>query len=149
MRIDDYSFEGFQFAKIHFCAVFSNFPLPFIVLRPATGSGTRWMIRWYIPVTSRSCSISRLMSSFTWGRTKPVYSHAVIVLLQLEEISEANVESLCCRIPEKKNTDSSSVKQNLVHSGRSNMTPEQLKKIPLNGPLSSPQITKVHHYCDQ
>ncbi|MCI4385212.1 hypothetical protein PGIGA_G00047810 [Pangasianodon gigas] len=46
------------------------------------------------------------------------------------------------RIPEKRNTDSSSVKQNLVHSGRSNMTPEQLKKIPLNGPLSSPQITK-------
>ncbi|KAG7335095.1 hypothetical protein KOW79_001691 [Hemibagrus wyckioides] len=46
------------------------------------------------------------------------------------------------RIPEKKNTDSSGVKQNLVHSGRSNMTPEQLKKIPLNGPLSSPQITK-------
>ncbi|XP_053510034.1 ubiquitin carboxyl-terminal hydrolase 36 isoform X2 [Ictalurus furcatus] len=46
------------------------------------------------------------------------------------------------RISEKKNTDSSSVKQNLVHSGRSNMTPEQLKKIPLNGPLSSPQITK-------
>ncbi|XP_060757448.1 ubiquitin carboxyl-terminal hydrolase 36 isoform X2 [Neoarius graeffei] len=46
------------------------------------------------------------------------------------------------RIPEKKNTDSSSVKQNLVHSGRSNMTPEQLKKIPLNGPLSSPQISK-------
>ncbi|KAF5902640.1 ubiquitin carboxyl-terminal hydrolase 36 [Clarias magur] len=46
------------------------------------------------------------------------------------------------RIPEKKNTESLSVKQNLVHSGRSNMTPEQLKKIPLNGPLSSPQITK-------
>ncbi|TSK87561.1 Ubiquitin carboxyl-terminal hydrolase 36 [Bagarius yarrelli] len=46
------------------------------------------------------------------------------------------------RISEKKNTDSSSVKQNLVQSGRSNMTPEQLKKIPLNGPLSSPQVTK-------
>ncbi|XP_046721965.1 ubiquitin carboxyl-terminal hydrolase 36 isoform X2 [Silurus meridionalis] len=46
------------------------------------------------------------------------------------------------RIPEKKNTDSLSLKQNLLHSGRSNMTPEQLKKIPLNGPLSSPQITK-------
>uniref|UniRef100_A0AAR2L4C0 Ubiquitin carboxyl-terminal hydrolase n=1 Tax=Pygocentrus nattereri TaxID=42514 RepID=A0AAR2L4C0_PYGNA len=47
------------------------------------------------------------------------------------------------RIPEKKNTDGPSVKQNLVHSGRANMTPEQLKKITLNGPLSSPQVTKV------
>ncbi|KAL6477127.1 hypothetical protein MHYP_G00156260 [Metynnis hypsauchen] len=46
------------------------------------------------------------------------------------------------RIPEKKNTDGPSVKQNLVHSGRANMTPEQLKKITLNGPLSSPQVTK-------
>lgn len=119
-----------------------------IVLRPAMGSGTRWTIRWYIPVTSRSCSISRLTSSFTWGRTKPVFSHAVTVSVRLEEIFQVNDDSLCCRIPEKKNTDSLSVKQNLVHSGRSNMAPEQLKKIPLNGPLSSPQITKVqdHHY---
>ncbi|XP_072550501.1 ubiquitin carboxyl-terminal hydrolase 36 isoform X2 [Salminus brasiliensis] len=46
------------------------------------------------------------------------------------------------RIPEKKNTDGPNVKQNLMHSGRTNMTPEQLKKITLNGPLSSPQITK-------
>ncbi|KAI4900537.1 hypothetical protein NFI96_026731 [Prochilodus magdalenae] len=46
------------------------------------------------------------------------------------------------RIPEKKNTEGPSVKQNLVHSGRTNMNPEQLKKITLNGPLSSPQVTK-------
>ncbi|XP_062874667.1 ubiquitin carboxyl-terminal hydrolase 36 isoform X2 [Trichomycterus rosablanca] len=46
------------------------------------------------------------------------------------------------RIPEKKNTDGPSVKQNVAHSAKSNMTPEQLKKIPLNGPLSSPQVTK-------
>uniref|UniRef100_A0A8C1W6X3 Ubiquitin carboxyl-terminal hydrolase n=1 Tax=Cyprinus carpio TaxID=7962 RepID=A0A8C1W6X3_CYPCA len=47
------------------------------------------------------------------------------------------------RIPEKKNTDGSNTKQNIVHSGRTNMTSEQLKKSTLNGPLSSPQITKV------
>ncbi|XP_066497663.1 ubiquitin carboxyl-terminal hydrolase 36 [Hoplias malabaricus] len=46
------------------------------------------------------------------------------------------------RIPEKKNNDGPIVKQHLVHSGRTNMTPEQLKKITLNGPLSSPQVTK-------
>ncbi|KAI7804050.1 putative ubiquitin carboxyl-terminal hydrolase 36, partial [Triplophysa rosa] len=46
------------------------------------------------------------------------------------------------RIPEKKNTDASNTKQNLLHAGRSNMTPEQLKKSSLNGPLSSPQVTK-------
>ncbi|XP_016379737.1 ubiquitin carboxyl-terminal hydrolase 36 isoform X3 [Sinocyclocheilus rhinocerous] len=46
------------------------------------------------------------------------------------------------RIPEKKNTDASNTKQNIVHSGRTNMTPEQLKKSTLNGPLSSPQVTK-------
>ncbi|XP_051570274.1 ubiquitin carboxyl-terminal hydrolase 36-like [Myxocyprinus asiaticus] len=46
------------------------------------------------------------------------------------------------RIPEKKNTDASNTKQNFVHSGRTNMTPEQLKKSTLNGPLSSPQVMK-------
>ncbi|XP_016114584.1 ubiquitin carboxyl-terminal hydrolase 36-like [Sinocyclocheilus grahami] len=46
------------------------------------------------------------------------------------------------RIPEKKNTDASNTKQNIVHSGRTNMTPEQLKRSTLNGPLSSPQVTK-------
>ncbi|XP_016322832.1 ubiquitin carboxyl-terminal hydrolase 36 isoform X2 [Sinocyclocheilus anshuiensis] len=46
------------------------------------------------------------------------------------------------RIPEKKNTDASNTKQNIVHSGRTNMTPEQLKRSTLHGPLSSPQVTK-------
>ncbi|XP_051573347.1 ubiquitin carboxyl-terminal hydrolase 36-like isoform X1 [Myxocyprinus asiaticus] len=46
------------------------------------------------------------------------------------------------RIPEKKNTDALNTKQNIVHSGRSNITPEQLKKSTLNGPPSSPQVTK-------
>ncbi|KAK2915824.1 hypothetical protein Q8A67_000198 [Cirrhinus molitorella] len=46
------------------------------------------------------------------------------------------------RIPEKKNTDALNTKQNMVHSGRTNMTPEQLKKSTLNGPLCSPQVTK-------
>lgn len=50
---------------------------------------------------------------------------------------------LFCRIPEKKNTDASNTKQNLLHAGRSNVTPEQLKKSSLNGPLSSPQVIKV------
>ncbi|XP_073690399.1 ubiquitin carboxyl-terminal hydrolase 36-like [Garra rufa] len=46
------------------------------------------------------------------------------------------------RIPEKKNTEASNTKQNMVHSGRTNITSEQLKKSTLNGPLSSPQVTK-------
>ncbi|KAJ8345862.1 hypothetical protein SKAU_G00300550 [Synaphobranchus kaupii] len=47
------------------------------------------------------------------------------------------------RIPEtKKNTDGLVIKQGAVHAGRNAMTPEQLKKATLNGPLSSPQVTK-------
>ncbi|XP_076843395.1 LOW QUALITY PROTEIN: ubiquitin carboxyl-terminal hydrolase 36 [Brachyhypopomus gauderio] len=46
------------------------------------------------------------------------------------------------RIPEKKNTDGPHVKQNVVHSARSHVTPEQVKKTLLNGPLSSPQVVK-------
>lgn len=45
------------------------------------------------------------------------------------------------RMPEK-NTDSLNAKQNVVHSARSNVTPEQWKKSSLNGPPSSPQVTK-------
>ncbi|XP_061080319.1 ubiquitin carboxyl-terminal hydrolase 36 [Conger conger] len=47
------------------------------------------------------------------------------------------------RIPEtKKNTDGPMIKQGAMHAGRNAMTPEQLKKATLNGPLSSPQVTK-------
>ncbi|KAI1884381.1 hypothetical protein AGOR_G00225820 [Albula goreensis] len=47
------------------------------------------------------------------------------------------------RIPEtKKNTEGPAIKQGALHAGRSSMTPEQLKKATLNGPLSSPQVTK-------
>ncbi|TRY59633.1 hypothetical protein DNTS_027457, partial [Danionella cerebrum] len=46
------------------------------------------------------------------------------------------------RIPEKKNTETSSAKQNMVHSGGGNATLEPLKKSTLNGPLSSPQVTR-------
>ncbi|KAJ8251460.1 hypothetical protein GJAV_G00221590 [Gymnothorax javanicus] len=47
------------------------------------------------------------------------------------------------RIPEsKKNTDSLAIKQGAAHAGRNGGTPEQLKKASLNGPLSSPQVTK-------
>ncbi|XP_035376895.1 ubiquitin carboxyl-terminal hydrolase 36 isoform X1 [Electrophorus electricus] len=46
------------------------------------------------------------------------------------------------RIPEKKNTDGPNVKQNVMHSARSHVTPEQVKKTLLNGPLSSPQVMK-------
>ncbi|MBN3307603.1 UBP36 hydrolase, partial [Amia calva] len=47
------------------------------------------------------------------------------------------------RIPDtKKSLDGPVSKQGPVQSGRSSLTPEQLKKAPLNGPLSSPQIGK-------
>ncbi|XP_056117912.1 ubiquitin carboxyl-terminal hydrolase 36 isoform X1 [Rhinichthys klamathensis goyatoka] len=46
------------------------------------------------------------------------------------------------RIPEKKNTEASNAKQNMVHSGRTNMTSDQPKKSTFNGPLSSPQVAK-------
>uniref|UniRef100_A0A8C9VPR0 Ubiquitin carboxyl-terminal hydrolase n=1 Tax=Scleropages formosus TaxID=113540 RepID=A0A8C9VPR0_SCLFO len=48
------------------------------------------------------------------------------------------------RIPEaKKSADGVAVKQGVVHSGKSGLTPEQLKKATPNGPLCSPQVTKV------
>ncbi|XP_036408319.1 ubiquitin carboxyl-terminal hydrolase 36 [Megalops cyprinoides] len=47
------------------------------------------------------------------------------------------------RIPEtKKNVDGPITKQGVGHPARNSMTPEQLKKTTLNGPLSSPQVTK-------
>ncbi|KAG7460203.1 hypothetical protein MATL_G00218850 [Megalops atlanticus] len=47
------------------------------------------------------------------------------------------------RIPEtKKNVDGPIMKQGAGHLARNSMTPEQLKKTTLNGPLSSPQVTK-------
>lgn len=53
-----------------------------------------------------------------------------------------NHPTLSVRIPEtKKNTDGQITKQ--VHSGKNNGTSEQLRKTNLNGPLSSPQVTKV------
>ncbi|XP_015211882.2 ubiquitin carboxyl-terminal hydrolase 36 [Lepisosteus oculatus] len=47
------------------------------------------------------------------------------------------------RIPEtRKNLDGPISKQGVVPSGRNSVTPEQLKKASLNGPLSSPQVGK-------
>ncbi|XP_048844260.1 ubiquitin carboxyl-terminal hydrolase 36-like [Brienomyrus brachyistius] len=47
------------------------------------------------------------------------------------------------RIPEtKKTVDGLGAKQAAMHSGKSSLTPEQLKKTIVNGPLSSPQVTK-------
>ncbi|XP_075880426.1 ubiquitin carboxyl-terminal hydrolase 36 isoform X2 [Nelusetta ayraudi] len=46
------------------------------------------------------------------------------------------------RIPEsKKNADGQSVKQG-IHSGKNSVSSEQIKRANLNGPLSSPQVTK-------
>lgn len=110
--------------------------------RPVMGSGTRWMTQWCIPVTSRLSLISRLMSSFTWGNIYTL-SSAVHISVASRDASLLQLNHLNCRIPEKKNTDASNIKQNMVHSGRTNMTPEQLKKSTFNGPLSSPQVAKV------
>lgn len=47
------------------------------------------------------------------------------------------------RIPEsKKNVDSQSVKQG-IHAVKNSLSSEQIKRSNLNGPLSSPQVTKV------
>ncbi|XP_058509641.1 ubiquitin carboxyl-terminal hydrolase 36 isoform X1 [Solea solea] len=47
------------------------------------------------------------------------------------------------RIPEtKKNADGHSIKQGLLHQGKNSASSEQIKRSNLNGPLSSPQITK-------
>ncbi|XP_024920348.1 ubiquitin carboxyl-terminal hydrolase 36 isoform X2 [Cynoglossus semilaevis] len=47
------------------------------------------------------------------------------------------------RIPEsKKNADGHSTKQALLHPGKNSTSSEQIKRVNLNGPLSSPQVTK-------
>ncbi|KAM4717344.1 ubiquitin carboxyl-terminal hydrolase 36 [Anableps anableps] len=47
------------------------------------------------------------------------------------------------RIPEsKKNADGQTTKQGLLHSGKNSASSEQIKRANLNGPLSSPQVTK-------
>uniref|UniRef100_A0A3P8RZ80 ubiquitinyl hydrolase 1 n=1 Tax=Amphiprion percula TaxID=161767 RepID=A0A3P8RZ80_AMPPE len=47
------------------------------------------------------------------------------------------------RIPEtKKNADGQTTKQGMLHSGKMNMTSEPIIRANLNGPLSSPQVTK-------
>uniref|UniRef100_A0A665VMB0 ubiquitinyl hydrolase 1 n=1 Tax=Echeneis naucrates TaxID=173247 RepID=A0A665VMB0_ECHNA len=50
------------------------------------------------------------------------------------------------RIPEtKKNADGQTAKQGLLHPGKNSFSSEQIKRANLNGPLSSPQVTKVQH----
>ncbi|KAM9843090.1 ubiquitin carboxyl-terminal hydrolase 36 [Aulostomus maculatus] len=47
------------------------------------------------------------------------------------------------RIPEtKKNADGATTKQGMLHSGKNSVSSEQIKRSNLNGPLSSPQVTK-------
>ncbi|KAM4531907.1 ubiquitin carboxyl-terminal hydrolase 36 isoform 2-T2 [Odontesthes bonariensis] len=47
------------------------------------------------------------------------------------------------RIPEtRKNTDGQATKQGMLHSGKNSASSEQIKRASLNGPLSSPQVTK-------
>ncbi|XP_029365135.1 ubiquitin carboxyl-terminal hydrolase 36 [Echeneis naucrates] len=47
------------------------------------------------------------------------------------------------RIPEtKKNADGQTAKQGLLHPGKNSFSSEQIKRANLNGPLSSPQVTK-------
>uniref|UniRef100_A0A672YGZ2 ubiquitinyl hydrolase 1 n=1 Tax=Sphaeramia orbicularis TaxID=375764 RepID=A0A672YGZ2_9TELE len=48
------------------------------------------------------------------------------------------------RIPEtRKNADGQTTKQAMLHSGKNNASSEQIKRTNLNGPLSSPQVTKI------
>ena len=52
------------------------------------------------------------------------------------------------RIPEtKKNGDGHSTKQALMHAGKNSLGPGEIRKASFNGPLSSPQITKVTGLC--
>ncbi|CAN9505676.1 unnamed protein product [Ophioblennius macclurei] len=47
------------------------------------------------------------------------------------------------RIPEtKKNADGMTAKQGMLHSAKNSASSEQIKRANLNGPLSSPQVTK-------
>ncbi|XP_072224413.1 ubiquitin carboxyl-terminal hydrolase 36 isoform X2 [Leuresthes tenuis] len=47
------------------------------------------------------------------------------------------------RIPEtRKNADGQATKQGMLHSGKNSASSEQIKRASLNGPLSSPQVTK-------
>ncbi|XP_070703662.1 ubiquitin carboxyl-terminal hydrolase 36 isoform X1 [Pempheris klunzingeri] len=47
------------------------------------------------------------------------------------------------RIPEtKKNADGQTTKQGMLHPGKNSASSEQIKRANLNGPLSSPQVTK-------
>uniref|UniRef100_A0A8D3CSI2 ubiquitinyl hydrolase 1 n=1 Tax=Scophthalmus maximus TaxID=52904 RepID=A0A8D3CSI2_SCOMX len=47
------------------------------------------------------------------------------------------------RIPEtRKNADGQSTKQGMLHPGKNSVSSEQIKRANLNGPLSSPQVTK-------
>ncbi|KAM8843830.1 ubiquitin carboxyl-terminal hydrolase 36 [Spinachia spinachia] len=47
------------------------------------------------------------------------------------------------RIPEsKKNADGQTTKQAMLHSGKNSVSSEQIRRANLNGPLSSPQVTK-------
>ncbi|XP_036945032.1 ubiquitin carboxyl-terminal hydrolase 36 isoform X1 [Acanthopagrus latus] len=47
------------------------------------------------------------------------------------------------RIPEtKKNADGQTTKQAMLHPGKNSASSEQIKRANLNGPLSSPQVTK-------
>ncbi|XP_041813527.1 ubiquitin carboxyl-terminal hydrolase 36 [Chelmon rostratus] len=47
------------------------------------------------------------------------------------------------RIPEtKKNADGQPTKQGMLHHGKNSLSSEQIKRANLNGPLSSPQVTK-------
>uniref|UniRef100_A0A8C9YY11 ubiquitinyl hydrolase 1 n=1 Tax=Sander lucioperca TaxID=283035 RepID=A0A8C9YY11_SANLU len=47
------------------------------------------------------------------------------------------------RIPEtKRNADGQATKQGMLHPGKNSVSSEQIKRANLNGPLSSPQVTK-------
>uniref|UniRef100_A0AAQ4QK21 ubiquitinyl hydrolase 1 n=1 Tax=Gasterosteus aculeatus aculeatus TaxID=481459 RepID=A0AAQ4QK21_GASAC len=47
------------------------------------------------------------------------------------------------RIPEsKKNADGQTAKHGMLHSGKNSVSSEQIRRANLNGPLSSPQVTK-------
>ncbi|XP_056263078.1 ubiquitin carboxyl-terminal hydrolase 36 isoform X2 [Pseudoliparis swirei] len=47
------------------------------------------------------------------------------------------------RIPDsKKNADGQTTKQGMLHLGKNSVSSEQIKRANLNGPLSSPQVTK-------
>ena len=119
----------------HFLCLFISFHC-----RQVMDNGTKWMIQWCTRVTSKWFWTSRLMSFSIWGKTL-IIKKKTLLSVSLHKLISLIVS---WRIPEtRKNADGQTTKQGMLHSGKNSASSEQIKRASLNGPLSSPQVTKV------